>query len=257
MRENTVKRTLAAGGTVLGLMCAEFSTPGISRLADAAGADFVLYDMEHTGWSIETVKELLAASRGSACTPLVRISTLQRHMVSRPLDLGAAGVMVPMVESAEDARRIVELARFPPQGSRGVGVYYPDDIESSGLLDTLVRMNANQFLIAQIETAAGVEHAAEIIAVDGIDILWIGHFDLTTSLGVPGQFGHPLHVQAVDRVFAAADAAGKPVGTMANDVEDARALLSRGYRAVMYCDAMLFPAALGASLAAVRPRPAT
>jgi 2-keto-3-deoxy-L-rhamnonate aldolase RhmA len=254
MRENTIKRTLEAGGTVLGMMCAEFSTTGISRVVDAAGADFVLFDMEHTGWSIETIKGLLAASRGSRCTPLVRVSTLERHLISRPLDLGALGVMVPMVESAEQARRIVDLARFPPHGSRGVGVYYPDEIESTGLPDTLEHMNANQFLIAQIETVAGVEHAAEIIAVDGIDILWIGHFDLTTSLGVPGQFGHPLHVEAVDRVFAAANAVGKPVGTMANDVDDARALLARGYRAVMFCDVMLFTASLRDALSAVRPR---
>jgi 2-keto-3-deoxy-L-rhamnonate aldolase RhmA len=148
----------------------------------------------------------------------------------------------------------VDLARFPPQGSRGVGVYYPDEIEQTGLPDTLEHMNANQFLIAQIETVAGVEHAAEIIAVDGIDILWIGHFDLTTSLGVPGQFGHPLHTEAVDRVFAAAEAVGKPVGTMANDVDDARVLLARGYRAVMFCDVMLFTAALRDALSTVRPR---
>jgi 2-keto-3-deoxy-L-rhamnonate aldolase RhmA len=254
MRENAIKRTLEAGGTVLGMMCAEFSTTGISRVVDAAAADFVLFDMEHTGWSIETIKGLLAASRGSRCTPLVRVSTLERHLISRPLDLGALGVMVPMVESAEQARRIVDLARFPPQGSRGVGVYYPDEIESTGLPDTLEHMNANQFLIAQIETVAGVEHAAEIIAVDGIDILWIGHFDLTTSLGVPGQFGHPLHVEAVDRVFAAANAVGKPVGTMANDVDDAGALLARGYRAVMFCDVMLFTASLRDAVSAVRPR---
>jgi 2-keto-3-deoxy-L-rhamnonate aldolase RhmA len=254
MRENAIKRTLEAGGTVLGMMCAEFSTTGISRVVDAAAADFVLFDMEHTGWSIETIKGLLAASRGSRCTPLVRVSTLERHLISRPLDLGALGVMVPMVESAEQARRIVDLARFPPQGSRGVGVYYPDEIESTGLPDTLEHMNANQFLIAQIETVAGVEHAAEIIAVDGIDILWIGHFDLTTSLGVPGQFGHPLHVEAVDGVFAAANAVGKPVGTMANDVDDAGALLARGYRAVMFCDVMLFTASLRDAVSAVRPR---
>ena len=252
MRENAIKRTLEAGGTVLGMMCAEFSTSGISRLADAAGADFVLYDMEHTGWSIETIKGLLAASRGSTCTPLVRMSTLQRHMVSRPLDLGAAGVMVPMVESAEDARRIVDLARFPPQGSRGVGVYYPDDIESSGLPDTLERMNANQFLIAQIETVTGVEHAAEIVAVDGIDILWIGHFDLTTSLGTPGAFWNEAHTAAVDRVLRAAAAAGKPVGSLANDVADARRLLEMGFRVIVLGDSPVFGAALTSALAGVR-----
>jgi 2-keto-3-deoxy-L-rhamnonate aldolase RhmA len=252
MRENEVKRKLAAGETVVGLLCVEFSTTGIARLADAAGADFVLFDMEHSGWSIETIKGALASARASACEPIVRVSTIDRHLISRPLDLGALGLMVPMVESAVDARRIVDLARFPPQGSRGVGVYYPDDIETGGLAASLEKANRNQFLIAQIETARGVEHADEITAVDGIDMLLIGHFDLTTSLGVPGQFGHALHAGAVERVFAAAATAGKPVGTLANDVEDARALLAQGYRLVMYCDAPLFTGALREAVAALR-----
>jgi 2-dehydro-3-deoxyglucarate aldolase/4-hydroxy-2-oxoheptanedioate aldolase len=252
MRENCLKRTLDAGGTALGLICVEFSTTGIARLVDAAGADFVLFDMEHTGWSIETIRGLLASARAASCVPLVRVSTIQRHLISRPLDLGALGLMIPMVESAEDARQIVDLARFPPRGSRGVGVYYPDDIEEGGLAASLETAVDNQLLIAQIETVTGVEHVEEIAAVDGIDILWIGHFDLTTSLGVPGQFGHSLHVEAVGRVLDAAAAAGKPVGTMANDIEDGKALLAEGYRAVMFCDAPLFTGALRDAISALR-----
>jgi 2-keto-3-deoxy-L-rhamnonate aldolase RhmA len=252
MRTNELKRTLEAGGTALGLICVEFSTTGIARLVQAAGADFVLFDMEHTGWSIETIRGLLASARSVSCVPLVRVSTIQRHLISRPLDLGALGLMIPMVESAEDARQIVDLARFPPRGSRGVGVYYPDDIEDGGLADSLEKAIDNQLLIAQIETLRGVENVEEIVAVDGIDILWIGHFDLTTSLGVPGQFGHELHAAAVARVLAAADAVGKPVGTMANDIEDGKALLAQGYRAVMFCDAPLFTGALREAVSALR-----
>jgi 2-keto-3-deoxy-L-rhamnonate aldolase RhmA len=253
MRENPLKRTLAAGGTIVGVLCVEFATPGIARLVDAAGADFVMFDMEHSGWSIETIKELLAASRASRCTPLVRVSDVQRHLISRPLDLGAMGLMIPMVESAEKARQIVDLARFPPDGSRGVGVYYADDIEPEGLAASLAKANRNQLLIAQIETTRGVDAVDEIAAVDGIDLLVIGHFDLTTSLGVPGQFGHPLHARAVDRILAAAEKAGKPVGSLANDVEHAKALIAQGYSSVMYCDSILFASALGDGVAALRP----
>ena len=237
---------------LVGLMCFEFSTSGIARLAAAAGADFVLFDMEHTGWSIETVRQLIAASRGSGATPLVRISGTDRHLVSRPLDLGACGLMAPMVESAEEARRLVEFARFPPGGTRGVGAYYPDDMPD-GLAAGLALANREQLLIAQIETAAGVEDAHEIAAVDGIDLLWIGHFDLTTSLGVPGEFGHPRHAAAVERVFAAAAAAGKGVGALATGIGDAQQLLGQGYGAVAFGDSLLFTDALRAAVGALRP----
>jgi len=127
----------------------------IARVVDAAGADFVLFDMEHTGWSIETIK-------GSRVVPRQPLHTARARVDARaPSDLASARPRRARRDGAdggvgEDARRIVDLARFPPQGSRGVGVYYPDEIESSGLPDTLEQMNANQFLIAQIETVAGV-----------------------------------------------------------------------------------------------------
>ena len=252
MGANPLKAMLADGRSPVGLMCFEFSTTGVARLAAAAGADFVLFDMEHTGWSIETMRQLLAASRGSGVTPLVRVSGTDRHLVSRPLDLGAAGVMAPMVESAEQARRLVEFARFPPGGTRGVGVYYPDDMPD-GLAAGLARTNREQLLIAQIETATGVEEAHEIAAVEGIDLLWIGHFDLTTSLGVPGEFGHPRHAAAVERIFAGATAAGKHVGALATGVADAQDLLGQGYRAVAYGDSLVFSDALRDAVGALRP----
>ena len=251
MPENPLKAKLAAGETILGLMCFEFSTSGIARLADAAGADFVMYDMEHTGWGMDTMRQLLAVTRGTPVTPLVRVSGAQRHLVSPVLDLGAHGVMVPQMESADEARRLVEFARFQPGGTRGVGVYYPDAMPD-GLAAGLALANREQLLIAQIETAAGVEAAHEIAAVDGIDLIWIGHFDLTTSLGAPGDFGNPRHRAAVEQVFAAAAAAGKPVGALATSVEDARSLLGQGYRALVYGDAMVFTSALRDSLDALR-----
>ena len=251
MPENPLKAKLAAGETILGLMCFEFSTSGIARLADAAGADFVMYDMEHTGWGMDTMRQLLAVTHGARVTPLVRVSGAQRHLVSPVLDLGALGVMVPQIESADEARRLVEFARFQPDGTRGVGVYYPDALPD-GLAAGLALANREQLLIAQIETAAGVEAAHEIAGVDGIDLIWIGHFDLTTSLGAAGDFGNPRHTAAVEQVFAAAAAAGKPVGALATSVEDARSLLVQGYRAVVYGDAMVFTSALRDSLDALR-----
>ncbi len=248
VRENPVKRKLAAGETSLGLIVGEFVTSGIARLAEGAGAEFVMFDMEHGGIDIGATKNVLAAARSSGVVPLVRTPSTGYHLISQPLDAGALGVMVPMVESAEQARQIVASATYPPLGGRGVGVYYPDDVEPDGLAATLEKANEELLLIAQIETVAGVEHIEEIAAVDGIDVLWIGHYDLTTSLGAPGRFWNDAHSAAVDRVFAACRSNGKVVGSMANDAADLRLLAEKGFTALAYNDAMLFGAALRAAL---------
>src|SRR5262245_4243081 len=119
MYENRVKRQLQAGGFALGTMVFEFRTPGIGRLAAHAGAEFALFDMEHTGWSIETVRDLIGASRVGGFVPLVRVPAVEYHFVARVLDAGALGLMFPMVEGPEQARRIVQCAKYPPAGRRG------------------------------------------------------------------------------------------------------------------------------------------
>src|SRR5690348_17458426 len=100
-------------------MVFEFRTPGIGRIAAAAGAEFAIFDLEHTGWSDETIGMLIATSRAADLVPMVRVPATQYHLLSRPLDLGAMGLMVPMVETAEQARSIVQFAKYPPMGRRG------------------------------------------------------------------------------------------------------------------------------------------
>ena len=243
-----------AGESPTGLMIFEFGTTGLARMARSAGADFVLYDMEHSGWSPETVKVLFETARAAGITPFARCRDSTRSSVSLTLDLGALGLMIPMVESAAQARQIVDYARYAPVGSRGVAVYYADDIEPEGLPATLAKANREVVLMPQIETVAGVENAAEIAAVDGVDVLWIGHYDLTTSLGTPGDFWNAAHTAAVERVFAAAAAAGKPVGSLANDAADARRLLAMGFRIVALGDASVVGGALTSAFADVRAR---
>src|SRR5436190_8153808 len=164
MQPNSLKAKIAAGGTALGAFMFEFATTGIARLAAEAGAEFAVFDMEHTGWSIETIRMLLASCGGTNLVPLVRVPATEYHFISRTLDLGAAGIMVPMVESAEQARKIVQSAKYPPVGRRGAafGIAH-DGYNSTG--DTLAKIaaaNREVLLIAQVETAAGVEHVEEI-----------------------------------------------------------------------------------------------
>jgi len=254
VRANGPKRMIGAGGVSLGTMVFEFATPGIGRIAAAAGAEFVVYDMEHTGWSIETIRQLMATTRAADTVPMVRVPATEYHLLARPLDVGAMGLMVPMVESVAQAETIVRSAKYPPQGRRGAAFTIAhDDYLGGDIVEKMTSANDEILLMAQIETAAGVEDADGIAALDGIDVLWIGHFDLSASLGVPGQFGHPDFLTAVDRVIEACARHGKTPGIMATDVETGRAWLEQGFRMIAYGgDLWLYGRALSEGLAALR-----
>jgi 2-keto-3-deoxy-L-rhamnonate aldolase RhmA len=253
VRENPVKRALAAGETPLGTMVGEFLTTNVARIVRSAGADWVLYDLEHSGFGIDRLRDLLPATNATGLVPLVRVPDAVYDSISRVLDLGALGVMIPGCESADEARLLVESARFPPAGKRGFGLLYQDVWEPGGLPQTLAKSNDETLLIAQIETVAGLDAVEEIAAVDGIDVLWIGQFDLTASLGIPGQFETDAFRDAVARVLAAANAAGKHVGMVCATVEDCRAMLAQGLSIVGFSfDTWLLEGALRAGLAELR-----
>lgn len=254
MRENRVKRALQDGGAAFGTMVFEFNSTGIARLAAEAGADFVIFDMEHTGWSHETVRTLLASARAADLASMVRVPATEYHLLARALDVGAQGLMIPMVESEKQAEQIVAYAKYPPQGNRGAafGVAH-DDYAAGDLVRKMESANREGLLIAQIETALGVERVDKIAAVAGIDVLWIGHFDLTNSLGIPGQFTHPEYLRAVERVLGACRKHGKAAGFMVSNPEEGRRLLDQGFRCLAYWgDLWLYKQALGDGLKALR-----
>lgn len=254
MRANRTKRTLRDGGVAVGTMVFEFGTSGIARIAAEAGADFVIFDMEHTGWSLETVRNLMATSRAADIAPMVRIPATQSHFIARALDAGAMGLMVPMVETEMQARLIAQSAKYPPLGRRGAafGVAH-DDYSDGDIVAKMRSANDEALLIALIETAQGVENVEAIAAVDGIDVLWIGHFDLTNSMGIPGQFTHPHFVAAVTRVLAAGRQHNKAVGFMASNVEEGRALLQQGFRCLAFWgDIWIYKRALREGISGIR-----
>ena len=230
-------------------MVVEFMTPGIVRLAARAGADFVLFDMEHTGYGFERMRWVLTTARASSVVPFLRVPDTTYDLVARGLDIGALGLMVPSVDSVEEARAVVAAARYPPAGRRGVGLVFRDDWHPEGVPATLEERNDETLVILQIETAEGLEAVEEIAAVDGVDLLWIGHFDLSTSLGIPGGFDSADYQKAVDRILAA----GKPVGIVCGSVAEAREALERGFRCVGYSfDIWLYENALHEGLAELR-----
>ena len=253
MRENPVKRALAAGRVPVGTMVCEFLTTNMPRLLRSAGADFVLYDLEHSGFGIELLRDLLPATNAAGVVPLVRVPDAVYDSISRTLDLGALGVMIPSCETVAEARMVVESALYPPRGKRGFGLLYSDVWEPEGLSATMAKGNEETLLILQIETEAGLDAVEEIAAVDGIDVLWIGGFDLTASLGIPGQFDTDVYREAVMRIVAAARAAGKHVGMVCTSVEESRAMLTAGVTMIGYSfDTWVFGTALQKAITEVR-----
>jgi 2-keto-3-deoxy-L-rhamnonate aldolase RhmA len=255
MRPNPIKTRLAAGGTSYGTMAFEFFTPGLPQVAAAAGAEFLLLDMEHSGIGIETVKTQIALCRGLEIAPMVRVPATQYHFIARALDAGALGVMVPMVETADQARTIVEATRYPPAGRRGAafGVAAHDDYRDGPVTDKIAAIHERTLTICLIETAIGLENVDAIAAVPGVDVLWLGHFDMTNFLGIPAQFEHPSYLDAVERIVAACRRHGKTPGFMASDLRWAREYRAHGFRMMAYSiDVILLRDALAAGLAALR-----
>jgi 2-keto-3-deoxy-L-rhamnonate aldolase RhmA len=230
---NSVKQNLAAGKAALGSMVFEFFTPGIARICANAGAEFVMYCMEHTGVGFETLKPQFAMCRALGVVPLVRVPTTEYHFVARALDVGALGVMVPLVDTREQAERIVSFTRYPPQGRRGAAFGFAhDDYQGGDVMAKMRAIHERTLVICMIETRAGLENVDAIAAVNGVDVIWLGHFDLTNFLGIPGNFSHPQYRDAVKRIAEAARKHGKAAGYMAADAALGREYLGHGYRMI-------------------------
>jgi len=246
MRTNPVKEKLLQGEAVFGAFGWEFMVPGLPQMVKASGAEFLLLDMEHAGTSYETIKDQAALCRGIGLVPMARVPTNQYHYISRALDLGIMGIMAPMVGSAEEASYIVSCTRYPPAGRRGAAFgFASDDYIGGNVADKIKIANERTLLMCLIETAEGIANVEKIAAVPGVDVLWLGHFDLTNFLGIPAQFDHPKYVTAIERMVAAARKHGKVLACMTADEKWSREYWDKGFRLFsMGIDSMLLQGAL-------------
>ena len=233
MRHNRSLELIRGGGIALGMFSLEFASTGLARTVASAGADFVVFDQEHTGWTTETIRLLLSSARASDVAPLVRVPTSAPHGIGIALALGALGVMVPMVDSEEETRAIVAAAKYPPEGTRGFAVLYEDE-HGNDVAGYMRAANREIAVIVMIETRTALANLDAIAAVPGVDVLWIGHYDLTASLGIPGQFEHPDFLEALRRVVAACESNGIAAGMSTDSLADAHVLLDKGFRFVAY-----------------------
>lgn len=204
----------------------------VAQAVAAAGADFVIIDQEHSPMGFETLHAMVAATAGTDCAPLVRIPEIGEAAVKRALDAGAEGICFPLVRTVADAERCVAAMRYPPAGRRGWGPFVAHSRWGVSLSDYAANTARDTVCLLLIETADAVENIEEICSVDGIDCMIVASFDLSTELGVSGQFDHPKFLDAEARIEAAAFGAGVPLGATGLTKERTEAVMARGYRII-------------------------
>jgi 2-dehydro-3-deoxyglucarate aldolase/4-hydroxy-2-oxoheptanedioate aldolase len=235
MKANRLREALQQGRVPLGHMVWEFSTRGMATILDSVDLDFVLFDMEHSGIEMERIFDLIAWSKAASFAPCVRVPQAQYHFLARVMDAGALGVMVANVESAVQAREIVRAVKYAPLGQRGVGLGCAHtDYVVPPPVEYFAESNANSVVICQIESERGVEQADAIAAVEGVDILWIGHFDLSQSMGLPGQFHHPRFVEAFRHVATVTKRQGKGFGAQPGTLAQAEEWRALGVNVISW-----------------------
>ncbi|MGC0368125.1 HpcH/HpaI aldolase family protein [Microbacterium sp. SLBN-111] len=253
----TFRAALAASDRPLAGMWVCTGSTVATEIAAGSGLDWLLVDMEHSALSLESVLAQLQTAAAYPVTPVVRVPWNDPVLIKQVLDIGAQNIIVPMVGSAEEARAAVAATRYPPAGIRGVGSALARSARWNRVDGYLADAAEHVSVTVQIETVAGVEAAAEIAAVEGVDAIFVGPADLSASLGLLGQQSHPDVVEAVHRVFAAAHAAGIPVGVNAFDPAVAEAYLDAGadFVAVGADVALLARASEALAARFVRPSP--
>jgi 4-hydroxy-2-oxoheptanedioate aldolase len=231
MRTNTVKQALKQGKLQLGTGFAQVRSPDVARILAAAGFHWAFLDTEHGGFDLETVQDLCRAAIPAGLSPIVRVADLQYSLIARALDVGAQGIIFPRVESPELLAKAVSWAKFPPAGIRGFGLTpHFIDYEKATIAQMIEHENANTMVVLQIETKTAVDIRDELLAVPGIDAVLVGPVDLSISLGVPGDFQHPLMVEAMEKIRDSCVRHGVAPGTQTRTLALAKFWRERGMR---------------------------
>lgn len=234
MKPNTVKRKILRDEVAVGIIMLS-ADPHVVGISAAEGYDYVLADLEHTGATLRDVELVVRAADAAGIIPMVRVPGPTKADILSSLEVGVRGIMVPAVETVDEARMVVEASRYAPQGRRGV--YYMS--YSSGYAgispsEHFASSNEELLIMLQIETARGVENAAAIAAVPGVDCLFIGPGDLSQSLGVTWEFEHPRLWEAIRSTFQAARAHGKVAGIMPAGADYGRRCVEEGARLFLW-----------------------
>lgn len=233
MRVNHTRERLAKGEVVFGSGLQVYRSSEIARTFAAAGFDYVFIDMEHGAFNLETVHDIIIACNLAGITPIARVGEVQYTLCNRLLDQGAQGIILPRVEDRKILEEAVSWMKFPPVGKRGFGIN-PTliDYEIRTFPEIIEHQNQTNLVVVQFETITAVERADELLSVKGVDIIMVGPADLSISLGVPGQFDHPLMIETISKIVEACNRHGVVPGIQTRNVAMARQWVERGMRFV-------------------------
>lgn len=210
---NPARERMQSGGVAIGLGLRHTRTVDIAKIAVGAGFDWLFIDLEHNAMSVDTAQQIASAALDAGVSPLVRVTEGDYGLAARLLDGGALGTVMPHVQNAAEARRIVDLQKYPPLGHRSVsGAMAHFNFTSVPQREVCETLNASCLVVVMIESAEAVSNADEIAAVNGVDVLLVGSGDLSADLGVPGETGHEKLRIAHESVIAAAQKHGKWTG---------------------------------------------
>jgi len=230
--ESKVKKLLSAGAVAWGASLPDASDL-IAKLTVNVGVDFLWLDLEHRSFEIEAVKWIPIICRMRGCTPLVRVAGLDSQLIKKALDAGASAVMVPQVDNADKARRAVEYAKYPPQGTRGCSPLWTTFMDVS-YDEYLPAANDETCVVVQVESPEAIRCVEEIAAVDGVDVVFAGPLDLSAALGHIGRTDHPAVQQFLADFPARVAGCGKASGITVVGFDSAAHRYAQGYRFISF-----------------------
>src|SRR5437016_7266702 len=233
MRLNHTRERLAKGEVVYGCGLQVYRSSEIPRALATAGFDYVFIDMEHGSYNLETVHDMIVSSNKAGITPIVRVGEVQYTLCARLLDQGAQGIILPRVEDPRMLQEALSWLRFPPLGKRGYGVNPTMiDYEARSFPEIIEHQNLNTLAVVQLETVGAVERADELLSLKGVDAIMVGPADLSISLGVPGQFDHPLMIETICKLIETCNRHRVVPGIQTRNVAMARQWVELGMRFV-------------------------
>lgn len=252
----SLRQRMLAGETLLGSWI-NSGSPIIAELMATCGFDFLCVDVEHSAVDLPQTQQLFQAIRSGRpdCAAVVRLHGVDYAFVKRYLDAGACGVVAPLVRTSEEATLLVQAAKYPPQGLRGVGFCRANSY-GLRLADEYARANDEIFLAVQIEHIDGVRNIDDILSVPGIDAAFIGPYDLTASMGITAQFDHPNYLAACAAILAACrrHAIVPGIHVVSPEPAQVKVRIAEGYRFIGYSlDITMLATACSEGLAALRP----
>ena len=239
IKKNFVKEKLSSGEVAIGTW-AVIPSEVNAEILSMAGLDFIIIDQEHGPITFETAQNMSMACELNKTSPLMRIGDINQPFIQNALDIGVHGIQIPNIETKQDAERVVEFSKYPPKGDRGLSPFTrAGGYNKSNSAVLTEKANDNTLTILNIEGKGAVENLDSILEVEGVDVIFVGLFDLSKSLGIPGEVNAPIVLKNLEEIVLKTNKAGKSVGTIATSHESLKDFKDMGATYLVYmvdCD---------------------